>query len=134
MDPGLGIFGWLNDKETIMFIIFVVAPFNGITSNLAFYASYYYWPMEIIAGAILTEPFISQVVAVMFGQDEIPGFRTVFGLTIITIGTLIASYGSRVKAMECIEKFLEEEEQLTSKLSMNLLTNIKKEFAEEDES
>lgn len=103
-DVGYGAFGWIADKETFWFLVGIVAPFNGMTCNIAFYVSYYYFPMEIIAGAILTEPFISQAVGVLMGQDKIPGFRTIFGLTIITIGCLIASYGTRVKAIEQVEK------------------------------
>lgn len=103
-DTEYGAFGWIADTDTFWFLVLIVAPFNGMTCNIAFYASYYYWPMEIIAGAILTEPFISQIVGVLMGQDGIPGFRTIFGLTIITLGTLVAGYGTRVKAVEIIEK------------------------------
>ena len=81
--------------------------------------------MEIIAGAILTEPFISQVVGVLMGQDQIPGFRTIFGLTIITVGCLMASYGTRVKAVEHVEKLLDDEE-LTSKLGLSMINRSKR--------
>lgn len=103
-DPGYGVLGWITDKDTFWFLVGIVAPFNGMTCNIAFYVSYYFFPMEIIAGAILTEPFIAQVVGVLLGQDKIPGFRTIFGLVIITVGTLVSSYGSRVKAVEQVEK------------------------------
>lgn len=103
-DPGYGAFGWIADPSTRWMLLGVISPFNGIVCSLCFYISYYYFPMEIIAGAILTEPFISQVVGVILGQDSVPGFRTVFGLTIITVGTLVSSYGTRMKAVEQVQK------------------------------
>ena len=60
--------------------------------------------MEIIAGAILTQPFFSQIAGVLMGQDRIPGFRTILGLGIITVATFATSYGARLKAIEEVEK------------------------------
>jgi hypothetical protein len=124
-DKEYGAFGWIADSETFWFLFSVVAPFNGMVCNVCFYVSYYFWPMEIIAGAILTEPFISQVVGVMMGQDKVPGFRTIFGLTIITFGTLISSYGSRVKAVETVQKICEEE-NLTSKIGLSMINRTRR--------
>ena len=52
-----------------------------------------------------------------------PGFRTIFGLTIITIGSLATSYGSRLKAMQEVDK-LWKEELNQSKIAMINLQNI----------
>lgn len=82
--------------------------------------------MQIIAGAILMQPFMSQIAGVAFGQDKIPGFRTVFGLGIITIATLVSSYGARLKATEEVAKICEDE-LLHSKISMAVLNRTKQE-------
>lgn len=124
-DISYGAFGWMSDKDTMWFLLAVIAPINGTGSNLAFYASYYYFPMEIIAGAILTQPFISQAAGVLMGQDKIPGFRTIFGLTIITIGCLIASYGARVKSIEHVEKLCEDE-QMSPKISLSIINKSRR--------
>lgn len=116
-DKEMGGFGWFADPELFWFLFGVIGPLNAMTCNISFYVAYYYFPMEIIAGAILTQPFISQVVGVIMGQDQMPGFRTLFGLTIITFGTLVSSYGLRVKATEIVQKFVEES-RLISKLSI----------------
>jgi hypothetical protein len=118
-DPDYGFFGWVNDSRTILYLLGFIGPFNGLTANLSFYVSFYYFPVEIIGGAILTQPFITQVVAVLLGQDEIPGFKTVLGLSIITIGTLTASYGSRLKAGKVVEKICEESLLMLSKISFS---------------
>ena len=65
--------------------------------------------MEIIAGAVLTQPLISQVAGVIMGQDKIPGFRTIFGLAVITCATFATSYGARLKAIEEVEKICKDE-------------------------
>lgn len=104
MDPDYGFIGWASDTRTTIYLVAFIGPFNGLTTNLALYASYYYFPLEIIAGTILTQPFIAQIVSVLFRQDEIPGFKTILGLSIITVGTLTASYGSRLKTIKIVEK------------------------------
>jgi hypothetical protein len=124
-DPGYGVFGWMSDSSTAVYLMGIVAPFNGLTSNFSFYISYYFFPLEIIAGAILTEPFIAQIVSVAFGQDQMPGFKTILGLTIITFGTLVSSYGSRLKALRMIEKICEESLLMFSKISMTQINNKK---------
>lgn len=78
-DPHMGAFGWLSTWQAFSILMFVVAPITGILGNLGFYSAYYYFPMEIVAGTMLTEPFFAQVVGVALGQDEIPGIKTVIG-------------------------------------------------------
>lgn len=103
-DKEFGAFGWLTSSELIVYMLVAVAPVFGIVNNLCFYISYYYWPMEIIAGAVLTQPFFSQIAGVVMGQDRIPGVRTILGLAIITFATFATSYGARLKAIEEVEK------------------------------
>ena len=122
-DKGYGAFGWLADTNILVYTLVVVAPIFGFVNNVAFNISYFFWPMEIIAGAVLTQPFFSQAAGVMMGQDWMPGFRTIFGLTAITIGSLASSYGSRLKAMQEVQKICKDD--LTqSRLGMVSLQNI----------
>jgi hypothetical protein len=118
-DPDYGFFGWMNDRGTVIYLLGFIGPFNGLTANLSFYVSFYFFPIEIIAGAILTQPFITQIVSVLFGQDEIPGFKTVLGLSVITVGTLTASYGSRLKSIQIVEKICDESLMMLSKISLS---------------
>ena len=57
-DQDYGAFGWLTDSGTLVYVLLVVAPLFGYN------ISYFFWPMEIIAEAVLTQPFFSQVVGV----------------------------------------------------------------------
>ena len=65
--------------------------------------------MEIIAGVILTQPLISQVAGILLRKDKIPGFRTIFGLVVITCATLATSYGARFKATEEVKKLCKDD-------------------------
>ena len=122
----LGMFGWLTDINIVLFLLFIFAPFFfGVLVNVWFYAAYHYWPMEIIAGTILLYPFLSQVVGVALGLDAIPGFRTLFGLTIVTIATLLSSYGSKLKAINTVQKIWDEE-NIPSKVQMSFLGSMRK--------
>ena len=82
------------------------APFNGYLNLVTLFISYYYWPMQIIASAILIVPFLSQIIGIMMGQDNIPGFRTILGLFVIATGSFISSYGSRLKAINQVRTWL----------------------------
>ena len=116
-DQEYGAFGWATSSELIVYMLVAVAPIFGVANNLWFYISYYFWPMEIIAGAILTQPFFSQIAGVLMGQDRIPGFRTILGLGIITVATFATSYGARLKAIEEVEKIWKDE-LITSKIEL----------------
>lgn len=97
MDQTEGAFGWLVSPDAFFLLMGVVAPITGILGNLGFYSSYYYFPMEIVAGTMLIEPFFAQIVGVAMGQDEIPGIKTVFGVSVITIGFIVAGLGASYK-------------------------------------
>jgi drug/metabolite transporter (DMT)-like permease len=104
-DPVTGGFGWLVSWEAFVLLIFFVAPITGILGNFGFYAAYYYFPMEIVAGVMLVEPFFAQIFGVMMGQDEIPGSKTVIGLTVITVGFILAGFGAGYREnQEAIER------------------------------
>lgn len=96
-DPEMGAFGWLVSWEAFFLLMFIVAPITGILGNIGFYSAYYYFPMEIVAGTMLIEPFFAQVVGVALGQDELPGLKTILGCTVITVGFLVAGFGSQAK-------------------------------------
>ena len=96
-DPVVGAFGWMTNFDAFFLLMGVVAPVTGILGNLGFYTAYYYFPMEIVAGTMLTEPFFAQTIGILLGQDEVPGVKTVFGCTIITIGFIIAGLGQKYR-------------------------------------
>lgn len=77
--------------------------------NIAYLYSYKYFTLEIITVAILLEPFIAQVAAVMLGQDYMPGQKTLVGLLIITTGSLMAFLGNKYKVINEINKMIVNE-------------------------
>ena len=93
-DPQLGAFGWLLRGDVFYLLMFKVAPVTGILSNFGFYAAFYYFPIEIVAGTMLTEPFFAQLGGILLGQDEIPGIKTVLGVIVITTGFVFAGLGT----------------------------------------
>lgn len=107
MDPEYGVFGWMGDSNNFLMVFGVVSPLTGILGNIGYFTAYTYWPMQIVAAAILTEPFIGQVVGVLLGQDEIPGILTVLGLCVISIGFMTASYGVKLKQDEILEEIVD---------------------------
>jgi len=107
-DSQYGAFGWMTDINLILYLDGFVVPFTGIAANVAFIYCYVYWPIEVICIAALFEPFIAQFAGVMLGQDEIPGTRTLFGLLIISVGMVIASYGAKLKMISKIKSLLDE--------------------------
>jgi len=115
-DPNYGAFGWLSNSSNFFMVIGVVSPLTGILSNIGYFTAYTYWPMQIVAAAILTEPFIGQIVGIALGQDEVPGILTGLGLIVITIGFMTASYGVKLKQEYQLEEImleLEEDKELT---------------------
>ena len=118
-DPEYGVFGWLSSSDSILMILLLVSPLTGILGNIGYFTSYTYWPMQIVAAAILTEPFIGQLVGILLGQDEIPGMLTGLGLCVISIGFLIASYGVTLKQDEQLEEILEEIREMNELSSLN---------------
>ena len=107
-DSQYGAFGWITDINLILYLDGFIVPFTGIAANVAFIYCYVYWPIEVICIAALFEPFIAQFAGIMLGQDEIPGTRTLFGLLIISVGVVIASYGAKMKMISKIKSLLDE--------------------------
>lgn len=60
-DSQWGAFGWLTNWETILMVLGVVSPITGVVSNLGYFYAFNYFPMQIVAAAILTEPFVGQL-------------------------------------------------------------------------
>ena len=68
-----------------------------ILGNIGFYTSFLYFPIQIVAGAMLLEPFFAQLAGILLGQDKMPGISTLFGLILISIGFIIAGFGAKYK-------------------------------------
>ena len=96
-DPEYGTFGWLTNWTCFLEVICINAFVTGLLANIGFFASYNYFPIEIVNGALLLEPFISQAAGILLGQDEIPGFKTLIGCLLITTWFALASFGSKIK-------------------------------------
>jgi hypothetical protein len=96
-NPNYGVFGFLVNFDAFIQLMWVVAPITGILGNIGFYSAYYFFPMEIVTGVMLLEPFFAQVIGVALGQDEIPGPKTVLGWTVISLGFLVAGFGAKYK-------------------------------------
>jgi drug/metabolite transporter (DMT)-like permease len=111
-DPVNGAFGWLSNSYNFFMVILIVSPITGILGNIGFFSSYSYWPMQIVAAAILTEPFIGQILGVLLGQDQIPGTLTIVGLLIITVGFVIASYGIKMRQIHQLDEIVFEMEEV----------------------
>ena len=80
--------------------------------NIGFYSSFHYFPIEIIAGAMLLEPFFAQIAAVVLGQDNIPGIFTLFGLILISVGFIVSGLGAKYKT---------EQSELQTKIKKSLM-------------
>jgi len=105
-DPEFGIFGWMSSTTNVLTVLCLVSPFTGICSNVGYLFAFQYFPMQIIAAAILTQPFVGQIAAVLMGLDHIPGVMTTLGLTSITFGIIVASYGIALKENEICKYIL----------------------------
>jgi len=95
-DPKLGAFGWLTDSNAF-FLNMLNGFVTGVLGNIGFYGALDYFTVEIATGAMLLEPLFAEIAGVMFGQDEIPGFKTVLGCLIISAGFLLAGSGANQK-------------------------------------
>ena len=111
-DPTLGVFGWLNDSYSFFLLMWINAPITGILANIGFFSSFKYFPIEIVAGVMLIEPFFAQLAGVVLGQDEIPGIKTIIGIIVITVAFVIVGFGAKYKTQDELKK---NEENLSLK-------------------
>lgn len=102
-DPEYGAFGFLVDWNAFVDVMCINAPITGILGNLGFYGSFFYFPIEIVSGVMLLEPFCAQTAGILLGQDEIPGIKTLLGLIVISAGFLFAGFGAMYKTQTKIE-------------------------------
>ena len=96
-DTEMGAFGWLAEPSTFIYLVTFVVPITSILSNIGFCKMFEYWPIEIISIALLFEPFITEFIAIMLGQDHLPGIHTLVGILIIGVGLILATYGAKLK-------------------------------------
>lgn len=115
-DSDFGAFGWLTKSRNTLMVLFLVSPITGVIGNIGYFTAYKYWPMQIIAAVILLEPFAGQTAGVLLGIDAIPGFKTCFGLCIITLGFWLATYGVSLKQEEELQKILEDSNLIEQEL------------------
>ena len=101
--PKIGLFWWLFDLEMFLFLFFVVWLFCGIIGNSGLYASYHYFPIEIISGVMLMEPVFAQIAGILLKQDNVPGIITLIGGLTITTAFLMIGYGEKLKDKRNLE-------------------------------
>ena len=117
MDPTMGAFGWLNDSYSLFLVMWVNAPITGILANVGFFSSFKYFPIQIVTGVMLIEPFFAQLTGILLGQDEVPGVCTLAGLIIITGAFVITGLGATYKTQDQL-KMKENYEQIDLELSI----------------
>ena len=122
MDPKMGAFGWWNDSYSLFLVMWVNAPITGILANVGFFSSFKYFPIQIVAGVMLIEPFFAQLAGIALGQDEIPGVKTLIGLIIITIAFIVAGFGAKYKTEDQLK--IEEDPSLKD-LELSNIEDIK---------
>lgn len=107
-DSKFGVFGWMTNFPAFIYLEAIIVPATSILDSFAFLKSFEYWSLEIISIVLLTRPFITQFIAVMLGQDNIPGVQTILGLVIICFGLLLAFYGAKEKTTNVLKQILSE--------------------------
>ena len=108
LDLEYGVFGWINDSYAFFLVICINAPITGVIGNIGYYSAFKYFPIQIIAGVMLIEPFTAQIAAILLGQDKIPGLKTIMGCCIITIGFLLSGLGAKLISDEGVVQKIDE--------------------------
>ena len=75
----------------------MIAPITGIIGNLGYYSAYWNFPIQVVVGFMLLEPFFGQIVGIILQQDDYPGIND-----FISIGIKLSSF-----SLEC--RYLERE-------------------------
>lgn len=99
-DIAEGAFGWMVNLKAFIYLETVVVPVTSILGNIGFLKCFQYWPTEIVSVILLFEPIVCEIMAVLLGQDDIPGIHTLLGILIIGFGLFLASYGAKEKVNE----------------------------------
>ena len=112
-----GAFGWASDPFVILIMFGLIAPVTGILGNVGYFFAFTYFPVQIVWGFMLIEPFFGQIVGILLGQDKYPGYFTWLGGIIITAGFLLSIVGEKFKSDKKIQKIRDE-------ISMHELSQI----------
>lgn len=91
IDPFEGAFGLLS-QEQILITVFL-GPLSFICLG-GYTLALNYFPPHIVANAFVLEPFLSQILAIVSGQDEIPGILTFVGGAIAISAIIVIAKGS----------------------------------------
>jgi drug/metabolite transporter (DMT)-like permease len=90
MNPQNGLFGWF-DPLHFLYIFFVMGLICRVGTQISYtYALYSFSPV-IVTNAMLSEPLISQILAISMGLDNMPGIFTFVGMFITCCGIVLLS-------------------------------------------
>lgn len=98
-DPVKGMFGWAS-SEYLLISLTLVGPIAGILGVGSYIFMLKYFPAHIVASIFLLEPITGQILGVILGQDNMPGFTTYFGATGIIVGLGLTIMGDQNKTKE----------------------------------
>ena len=90
MDPAVGFFGWLSSKNFV-YIFFVMGMFCRVGTSTAYTYALFSYSTIVVTGVMLSEPLISEMIAIVMGLDNIPGVFTFIGMFITCIGLIVLS-------------------------------------------
>lgn len=114
-DREMGAFGWTSEIDIMLLMFCLISPITGILGNIGYYASFKYFPVQVVAGFMLIEPFFGQIVGIVLGQDNIPGILTWIGGVTVTAGFILSIVGEKLKATKNVCK--NEQEAVMLELS-----------------
>lgn len=93
LDPEVGVFGWLS-SEYLILSLFLIIPIAGVLGGGSYIYLLDYFTPTVIGNIFLLEPFLSQMLSCLLGQDLPPSPMTYLGGIGILIGLFIIVQGN----------------------------------------
>jgi len=93
-------------------VLMVIAPITGVIGNTVPFILSKHFKFDIVIYAVVSIPFVSQLIAVLFGQDKMPGARTFGGLCIITAGLIICNNGNKTRIADKINEIIAKHKKM----------------------
>lgn len=71
-----GMLGYLSSPSAFFLTLIVIVPLTCFANNVCLYWATKYFEHNIVLAALLLEPFLAQIAAILLGQDSMPGIST----------------------------------------------------------
>lgn len=113
-DLTYGFFGWLTPEYFVLSAV-IISFFLGIFGVGSYIFLLDYFSPSVVASLFLLQPFVGQILGVLFGQDGMPGGFAYFGASIITIGLGLIIKGNTLKDKEDVELEIAQDVEMTDK-------------------